>query len=273
MDERSRLLSAYDTQLRGRPDAPSALRIDRLGPLWLTTYAGGRVLITYRDLSGADGRPADEASVTALVADALAHCRADPQVTHVDWKTRGHDHAPGLHEALLAHGFEPDETESIMIGRAEGSAVDVPLPEGVTLRTVREAADVHAFSELQAEVFDIPVPPMERALTNRLAVDPLMELWVAEAALPDGGVRMVCGGRLEPVAGTDFAGLWGGATLEAWRGRGVYRALTAERARSALAKGFTLMNSDSTDDSRPILERSGFLRVSTTTPYRLDLAG
>lgn len=33
----------------------------------------------------------------------------------------------------------------------------------------------------------------------------------------------------------------------------------------------TLMNSDSSDDSRPILERSGFLQVSTTTPYRLSL--
>ena len=31
------------------------------------------------------------------------------------------------------------------------------------------------------------------------------------------------------------------------------------------------MNSDSTDDSRPILERAGFLQVSTTTPYRLDI--
>lgn len=261
MDECARLLAAYDQQLRGRPDAPSALAIDRLGPLWLTSYDGGRVLITYRDLAGAD-----EAGVGALVADALAHCRADPQVSHVDWKTRGHDLAPGLQEALTAHGFEPDVTESIMIGAAESLAVDAPLPEGVILRKVRDEHDVRAFSELQAEVFDIPVEPMVRALTGRLAVDPLMELWVAEAE----GV-MVCGGRLEPVADTDFAGLWGGATLAGWRGRGVYRALTAERARAALRAGMTLMNSDSTDDSRPILERAGFLKVSTTTPYRLDL--
>ena len=265
MDERARRLTAYDTQLRGRPDAPSALTIDRLGPLWLTTYAGGRVLITYRDLGGAD-----EAGVRRLVTDALAQCRADPAVVHVDWKARGHDAAPGLHDALVAHGFEPDEVEAIMIGEAAALAVDVPLPEGVTLRRIRDEGDVRAFSELQAEVFDIPVEPMLRALMGRLAVDPLMELWVAEVA-EGAGARMVSGGRLEPVAGTEFAGLWGGATLEAWRGRGIYRALTAERARSALRGGFTLMNSDSSDDSRPILERSGFLQVSTTTQYRLDL--
>lgn len=74
-------------------------------------------------------------------------------------------------------------------------------------------------------------------------------------------------GRLEPVPGTDFAGIWGGATRQDWRGRGIYRALTAACARSALRLGKTLVNSDSTEYSRPILERSGFIRVSTTTPY------
>ena len=89
-----------------------------------------------------------------------------------------------------------------------------------------------------------------------------MELWVAEAG---GGI--VGAGRLEPVRGTEFAGIWGGATHEHWRGRGIYRALTAVRARSALRSGKTLINSDSTEYSRPILERSGLLKISTTTPY------
>ena len=62
-------------------------------------------------------------------------------------------------------------------------------------------------------------------------------------------------------------GIWGGATLEAFRGRGIYRALTAARAASALRMGKRLVHSDSTEDSRPILERSGLVRVSTTTPY------
>jgi hypothetical protein len=31
--------------------------------------------------------------------------------------------------------------------------------------------------------------------------------------------------------------------------------------------GATLVHSDSTEYSRPILERSGFVAVSTTTPY------
>ena len=73
-----------------------------------------------------------------------------------------------------------------------------------------------------------------------------MELWVAEADR-----QVVSAGRLEPVPGTSFAGIWGGSTLPEWRRRGIYRALTAERARSALRLGKTLINSDSTEYSRP----------------------
>jgi predicted GNAT family acetyltransferase len=151
-----------------------------------------------------------------------------------------------------------------MIGEAAALAVDVSLPEGVTLRRVTAEADVWAMTAMQDEVFgDAPSDDQADAVVRRLALDDGMELWVAEAY----GV-IVSAGRLEPVAHTAFAGIWGGATREEWRGRGIYRALTAARARSALARGKTLIHSDSTEFSRPILERSGFARVSTTTPYR-----
>jgi predicted N-acetyltransferase YhbS len=116
---------------------------------------------------------------------------------------------------------------------------------------------------MQAEVFgDSSSAEMVEALMRRLALEDGMQLWIAEA---DG--QIVSAGRLEPVAGTEFAGIWGGATREKWRGKGIYRALTAIRAKSALAVGKRLIHSDSTEYSRPILERSGLVKVSTTTPY------
>jgi hypothetical protein len=38
--------------------------------------------------------------------------------------------------------------------------------------------------------------------------------------------------------GTEFATLWGGGTLPAWRSRGIYRAIVAYRANLALRRGF-----------------------------------
>jgi GNAT superfamily N-acetyltransferase len=78
---------------------------------------------------------------------------------------------------------------------------------------------------------------------------------------------MISTARLEFEPGTEFAGLWGGSTLAAWRGRGIYRALVAHRARIAAARGIRYLHVDATEDSRSILQRLGFIAVTTTTPY------
>ena len=126
MHDPADLLAAYDAQLRSDAETPGAISVTSLGPLHLVTFAGGRGFVTYRDLGGAD---AD--ALRQLAGAALAHYRADSEINRVEWKTRGHDHAPGLHETLLDNGFVPDEPESIMIGEAHLLAVDVPLPAGV----------------------------------------------------------------------------------------------------------------------------------------------
>ena len=109
--------------------------------------------MTYQDLGGADA-----STISRWVEQALEHYREDPAVRHVEWKTRGHDHAPGLHDALLRNGFEPEEPESIMIGEARLLAVDVRLPDGVELRRITDEADVRAMSAMQEDVFGEPTP-------------------------------------------------------------------------------------------------------------------
>jgi hypothetical protein len=252
-------LTAYDEQLRTDAETPSAIAVERLGPLRLVTFAGGRGFVTYQDLAGANAP-----TIAQWVVEALAFYRSDPAIMRVEWKTRGHDHAPGLHDALLTNGFAPDETESVMIGPADALSEDAPLPPGVSLRRVTEELDIRAMSAMQDEVFGNSVSDGNAdAILRRMARDDGMELWVAEHQ-----GSMVSAGRLEPVADTEFAGIWGGATREEWRGQGIYRAVTAARARAAMALGKRLIHSDSTAYSRPILERYGLLRVSTTTPYR-----
>lgn len=264
MNSTTRLLAAYDEQLRTGAETHGALAVSVLGPLHLASFARGRGFITYRGLPDTD-----DSSLRHLVVAALEHFRADPAITTLEWKSRAHDHAPGLHAALTDNGFVAGETESIMIGNAHQLALELPLPDGVVLRSITSDADVQRMTHMQAGVFgDVDPAAMAQELIERLARDDGMELWVAEV-----GGSIVCAGRLEPVAGTTFAGIWGGAARPEWRGKGIYRALTAARAKSAVAAGKTLIHSDSTAFSRPILERSGLLKVSETTPYVFTRAG
>jgi hypothetical protein len=251
------LRDAYDAYLRSGAETTGAVSVTHLGPLLLATFPGGRGRVPIADLGDADA-----ATVSGWVGQVLDHFRADPAIDHVKWKTRGH--APGLHEALVRTGFTVGEPNSIMIGEAHLLTGDVPLPGDVTLRRITAEPDVRAMCAMHAEVFGDP-PGTEdgsAALLHRLELRDAMELWVAEA-----GGRIVAAGRVESVPGTAIAGLWGGSTRPEWRGRGLYRALTAARARAALAMGKRLVLSESTAYSRPILERTGLVEVATTTTY------
>ncbi len=62
-----------------------------------------------------------------------------------------------------------------------------------------------------------------------------------------------------------FAGLWGGSTLAAYRGRGLYTALLAARVREAHARGVPYLTIDAGEMSRPIVARHGFEVITYAT--------
>jgi GNAT superfamily N-acetyltransferase len=104
---------------------------------------------------------------------------------------------------------------------------------------------------------------MAAMLSERRAASP--ESFVVVLAEAVGEV--VCAAWVRWAAGSPFATLHGGATLPAWRRRGIYRALVAWRATRAAASGRPYLRVDASADSRPILERLGFVPITTTTPY------
>ena len=263
-EQRAALLAAYDQQLRGAAEVQGAVSSDRSGPLWRCLFNRGG-FVSYESLESLGTVEA----IDSLIAETVEFFSSHPEVEEFEWKTRGHDWPPDLDERLRAHGLEPDEVETVMVGEASHLAVDVELPDGVSVRRVDQlperAAIVTEASEVAAKIFG--GGPSGAEMLDRLdRMDGMEEFWVAEAESDDGR-RVICSGRLARVAGTEFAGIWGGSTLPEWRGQGIYRALTAARARAALDEGVRYINSDCTVMSRPILERSGLVAVTTTTPY------
>jgi GNAT superfamily N-acetyltransferase len=180
--------------------------------------------------------PPDDGDVESLVA------RMRELPGHVEWKYYSHD-GPELHERLLAAGLEPEDEETVVI--AESDSIAPPSGE-VELRLVTDE-----FVELAAGVFG-----RRSALPDKA---------VAVVAMADG--HPVSGGRVDFEAGVEFAGLFGGVTLPEYRGRGLYRATVAKRAELARERGYRWLYSDALPTSRPILERLGFVAITTTTPF------
>jgi hypothetical protein len=255
------LLKAHDEDLRTESEVDGATDVARIGPLWLGRY-GERGFVSYQGLDGAADTELDN-----LIRAAIEHFAADPGLVSFEWKTRGHDAPADLDDQLVAAGFVAADPETVMIGVTAVVARLAGESTGVVIRRAGDTgdlvSDVRTIGVLHREVFGPDSPNMDEQLLAAIAADPTgNELWLAEA-----GGRVVSAGRLVRVRGGRFAGLFGGATDPDWRHAGIYRALTAARARSAIAMGAELVYAECTEFSRPILERAGLVAVTTTTPY------
>jgi GNAT superfamily N-acetyltransferase len=166
---------------------------------------------------------------------------------HVEWKYYSHD-GPELRERLVEAGLEPDEEETVLVSEA---ASIPPPPADIELRIATDE-----FVELAASVFG-----RRHGLPEESA---------AVVAVVDG--EAVSGGRVDLYPEVDFAGLFGGVTLPEYRGRGLYRATVAKRAELAREAGYRWLYVDALPTSRPILERLGFVAITTTTPFTFPSA-
>ncbi|MGM9472871.1 GNAT family N-acetyltransferase [Pseudarthrobacter sp. YS3] len=251
------ILAAYDSQLRRLvpPAVPAGHEYQLLGQLLRVTGQRRGFIESVRDL-GVEGKMLDR-----LIVEQRDYFAARGEA--VEWKTRAHDLPTDLEVRLLAAGFVPEDRETVLVGESAPMAVESVVPNGVQLSQVSERRDLERIAAMKSAVWGADYGWVVEDLDGRLGSDPEnLVVFMAEAA----GV-VVSAAWLEINPGTDFGGLWGGSTLAEWRGRGIYKALVATRARVAAARGVKYLQVDASAASEPILRRLGFTAITTTTPY------
>ncbi|GAA4252149.1 GNAT family N-acetyltransferase [Dactylosporangium darangshiense] len=256
MTEVGELLRLHDEQVRGTvaERLPKNWVPSRDGPvLRVTTPARGIVFG-----QGLGDMPGDE--LDALIARTVEFYAAKGLA--FEWKTYGHDRAD-LTERLAAAGLVADPTETVLVGLAADLVDAGVAPDGIDIRATTAPDDLRRIADLQSEVWGSDWSWLAGDLADRIESGPdNIVVLVAEA-----GSTVVSTAWLVVLPGTEFASLWGGSTLFGLRGRGIYRALVARRARIAVERGIRYLWVDASDDSSPILQRLGLRAVTTTTPW------
>ncbi|MET7330831.1 GNAT family N-acetyltransferase [Nonomuraea sp. NPDC005650] len=247
------MLELFDRQLRqgARPDAPEA-RVERAGNV--VRQVGPEHCWNGVLWSGLDEETAD-----AAIAEQVRYFGELGRP--FEWKLYGYDRPAGLDRRLLAAGFTPEPAETLMIAEIGRLPVGGEPPEGVRLVPVTDADGVELVVDVHESAFGATGDHLRERLLAQLAEGEVV------AVLAMAGDTPVSAARMDLHPGTRFASLWGGGTVPEWRGRGVYRALIAYRAREAVARGYDHLQVDASSQSRPILLRLGFEAITTTTPY------
>jgi GNAT superfamily N-acetyltransferase len=247
------VLAAFDEQMRHRPVVGPGIRVEAEERLTRTVGTDGSwSAVVWSDLTESDA----DAAIAAEIARATGA---------LEWKLYSHDRPADLPDRLSAAGLHPEPVETLLVAEIAELELPVPDPAGVRLSVVDDPDGVQAMLGVHDAVFG-------PGTTHTWVIDGVRTALALrprpiEAVLAWAGDEPVSAGRIEFHEGTDFASLWGGGTLPAWRGRGVFRAMVGHRALMARDRGFRYLQVDAAPASRPILERMGFHALAETTPW------
>jgi len=243
------VLALYDRDQRREIDFPG-MRRDVLSSLVrFVRPMPGMSFVLYSEL---DDTTADAAIDEQL--DYFGRLRSD-----FEWKAYSHDRPADLVARLVARGFVAEEPDAIMaldVAAAPDSLLTPPATDVRRLTHPDQLTDVVSVLE---PVWQEDFKWVHGRLGAHMAIDGYLSVFVAYVT----GVP-ACAGWTYYNA-DHFAGLWGGSTLPAYRGQGLYTALLAARVREARERGVPYLTIDAGAMSRPIVARHGFELLTTAT--------
>ena len=243
----------FDKTLRADP--PPALGVER-------TWFDGVLRLTHGDhhFIGWWDFPPDRTA--AIVAREAARVRSSGG--ELQWQVCGHDRPDGLERALADAGFEDQGLETFLVLEASAIA-DLRRPQGVDVRRVRTEEELASYIAVEREAFDEEWTrqPLKDLYLPRLD-DPSVMLLLAYL---DG--QPAASGCLDAPENCPFAGLNGAGVVPRHRGKGLYRALVADRAAEAARRGASYLVTNARETSRRILERLGFELLATRHTWML----
>jgi GNAT superfamily N-acetyltransferase len=200
-------------------------------------------------------------SISEIIADQIASFRRLGK--NFEWKVYGTDEPRTLGDELIRQGLVEGDQESFMVLDLQNAPESLFSATRHDIRRITDRAGVAAAVAVLEQVWNESMEDRAEALTTELERSPasICIYAVYEDETP------VASAWISFNAASPFAGLWGGSTLNEYRGRGCYRALLATRAREARARGVQFLTIDASPMSRPIVAQFGFEAITDTRPF------
>lgn len=247
---RAEILALYDQQRQDGTVYPGVRRE-------ITPYTVRAIDLISSEINGIFYSQLSEDNADAVIAEEIRFFQEIGQ--DFEWKAHDHDQPPDLKARLARHGFDIGDAEAIMVLDIEQTPDSLLQPIQADVRQITDPDGLAPLRQMLETVWNEDFTGLFTRLESDLRDNPDY-LSMFAVYVDDAPVSVAWAGFLP---GNTFAGLWGGSTLAAYRGRGFYRALLAARLRAAREKNCRFLTVDAGPMSRPILLRLGFEQIST----------
>ena len=208
----------------------------------------------------------DEANVDEAISSTVDFFR--DKGDEFEWKVYDHDTPGDLKGRLLARGFEPEDLEAVLASDMEEAPRGFWEPSPVTARRITDPKELAAVTRIESEVWGEPYNDLEASLAEDMKTTPdQLSVYVAYA-----GDETACSAWIRYYPDSRFAELYGGATLSAHRGKGLYKALVQVRAMEARERGVRFLVVDTSPMSGPILQRHGFVFLTHAQGFVMNFS-
>lgn len=182
------------------------------------------------------------------------------------WKVFDGDQPPDLAERLVAHGFtpdfDPDDAGPVMVLDLAHAPPSLLAPITADVRQVETTDGLEDVITVMEGVWGGKFGWMRERLGRHLAIPGYLNLYVAYV-----DEQPACAGWTYVYPHSQFAGLFGGSTLPAYRGRGLYTAVLAARVQAARRRGLDFLVVETSAMSQPIVARHGFQLLTHALDY------
>ncbi len=250
------ILRLYDEQERKNGTHPSYRRETVPGVVRHVHVDSSRLSsIIHSDLTAAN---ADQ-----IIQEQISWYKEHVNGAGLEWETYDHDTLPDLQQRLVAHGFESDEKEGLLILDLQNCPAVYLQPVTVDVRQITDGEQFSDVAAILTAVYDRNFDWLTKQLRENVVDQP--DYWGIYMAFVNDVPACAAWVSFSPVS--QFAGLFGGATVAEYRKRGLYTAVVAARAQEAIRRGYRFLIVNASEMSRTILEKRGFRLLTYTTPF------
>lgn len=158
----------------------------------------------------------NESNADAVIQEQIAYFKQRNQP--FEWKVYDYDTPPDLKDRLVTHGFEPEDPDAVMVLDVREAPATLLEPLTADVRRITERDHLEDVIQVEEQVWGGNFDWIKTRLGDHLEIPGYLSVYVVSL---EG--QPACAGWVYYHAHSQFASLWGGSTVPAYRGRAVQR--------------------------------------------------